>query len=35
MHQDGRESFEAWARARQSHLVRAAYVLTGDFHRAY
>jgi RNA polymerase sigma-70 factor (sigma-E family) len=29
-----RESFEEWARARQQHLVRSAYLLTGDFQRA-
>ena len=29
-----RSSFEEWARARQQHLVRAAYLLTGDFQRA-
>jgi RNA polymerase sigma-70 factor (sigma-E family) len=34
MREDGRESFEAWARARQQTLVRWAYVLTGDFQRA-
>jgi RNA polymerase sigma-70 factor (sigma-E family) len=27
-------SFEEWARARQQHLVRSAYLLTGDFQRA-
>jgi RNA polymerase sigma-70 factor (sigma-E family) len=31
---EGRESFEAWARARQQILVRSAYLLTGDFQRA-
>ncbi|CAN5383985.1 hypothetical protein BH09ACT12_BH09ACT12_25280 [soil metagenome] len=30
----GRESFEEWARARQQRLVRSAYLMTGDFHRA-
>ena len=34
MRSDGRESFEAWARARQQGLVRTAYLLTGDFQRA-
>jgi RNA polymerase sigma-70 factor (sigma-E family) len=34
MRDDGRESFEAWARARQQPLVRWAYVVTGDFQRA-
>ena len=29
-----RPSFEEWARARQQHLVRSAYLLTGDFQRA-
>jgi len=29
-----RPSFEEWARARQQHLVRSAYFLTGDFQRA-
>ena len=29
-----RASFEDWARARQQHLVRSAYLLTGDFQRA-
>jgi RNA polymerase sigma-70 factor (sigma-E family) len=29
-----RGSFEEWARARQQHLVRSAYLLTGDFQRA-
>ena len=29
-----RASFEEWARARQQHLVRSAYLLTGDFQRA-
>jgi len=31
---EGRESFEAWARARQQDLLRAAYWLTGDLQRA-
>jgi RNA polymerase sigma-70 factor (sigma-E family) len=34
MRDDGRESFEAWARARQQTLVRWAYVVTGDYQRA-
>lgn len=34
MRADGRESFEAWARARQQRLVRNAYLMTGDFQRA-
>jgi RNA polymerase sigma-70 factor (sigma-E family) len=34
MREDGRESFESWARARQQTLVRWAYVVTGDFQRA-
>ena len=34
MRASGRESFEAWARARQQLLVRNAYLLTGDFQRA-
>lgn len=34
MRADGRESFEAWAQARQQAMVRSAYLLTGDFHRA-
>jgi RNA polymerase sigma-70 factor (sigma-E family) len=34
MHEDGRASFEAWARARQQGLVRSAYLLTGDLGRA-
>jgi len=34
MRESERESFEAWARSRQQGLVRSAYVLTGDFHRA-
>jgi RNA polymerase sigma-70 factor (sigma-E family) len=29
-----RESFELWARASQQRLVRAAYLMTGDFQRA-
>ena len=29
-----RSSFEEWARARQQHLVRSAYLLTGDYQRA-
>ena len=29
-----RPTFEEWARARQQHLVRSAYLLTGDFQRA-
>ena len=29
-----RASFEEWARARQQHLVRSAYLLTGDLQRA-
>jgi len=29
-----RPSFEEWARARQQHLVRSAYLLTGDYQRA-
>src|SRR4051812_925830 len=29
-----RASFDDWARARQQHLVRSAYLLTGDFQRA-
>jgi RNA polymerase sigma-70 factor (sigma-E family) len=32
--EEGRESFETWARARQQTLVRWAYVVTGDFQRA-
>src|SRR5688572_18654279 len=31
---EGRATFEEWARARQQHLVRSAYLLTGDFQRA-
>lgn len=31
---DDRTSFEEWARARQHTLVRAAFLVTGDFHRA-
>jgi RNA polymerase sigma-70 factor (sigma-E family) len=34
MRASGRESFEAWARARQQTLVRSAYLMTGDFQRA-
>ena len=34
MREDGRESFEAWAGARQQTLVRWAYVVTSDFQRA-
>lgn len=34
MREDGRESFEGWARARQQTLVRWAFVVTGDFQRA-
>jgi RNA polymerase sigma-70 factor (sigma-E family) len=34
MREEGRESFETWARARQQTLVRWAYVVTGDFQRA-
>jgi len=34
MLESGRESFETWARSRQQALVRTAYLLTGDFHRA-
>src|SRR3954454_7007129 len=34
MREAGRESFETWARSRQQGLVRTAYLLTGDFHRA-
>jgi DNA-directed RNA polymerase specialized sigma24 family protein len=34
MREAGRTSFEAWARSRQQGLVRTAYLLTGDFHRA-
>jgi RNA polymerase sigma-70 factor (sigma-E family) len=34
MREDGRESFETWARARQQTLVRWAYVVTGDYQRA-
>lgn len=29
----GRATFEEWARARQQHLVRSAYLLTGDYQR--
>lgn len=34
MRDSGRESFEAWARARQQVMVRNAYLLTGDYQRA-
>lgn len=34
MREQGRESFEQWARTRQQALVRTAYLVTGDFHRA-
>jgi RNA polymerase sigma-70 factor (sigma-E family) len=34
MREDGRQSFETWARARQQTLVRWAYVVTGDYQRA-
>lgn len=34
MRASGRESFEAWARARQQPLVRNAFLMTGDFQRA-
>lgn len=34
MRESGRESFEAWARSRQQGLVRTAFLLTGDYHRA-
>jgi RNA polymerase sigma-70 factor (sigma-E family) len=34
MRDEGRASFETWARARQQTLVRSAYLLTGDFQRA-
>lgn len=34
MRRDDRGSFEVWAGSRQQHLVRMAYLLTGDFHRA-
>jgi RNA polymerase sigma-70 factor (sigma-E family) len=34
MRAEGRLTFEEWARARQQHLVRSAYLLTGDFQRA-
>lgn len=33
-HQDRFASFEAWAGARQHALLRSAYLLTGDLHRA-
>lgn len=29
-----RDSFEAWARARQQAMVRSAYLMTGDYQRA-
>jgi RNA polymerase sigma-70 factor (sigma-E family) len=34
MRESGRDAFESWARSRQQALVRTAYLLTGDFHRA-
>ena len=34
MHAEGRSTFEEWARARQQHLVRSAYLLTSDYQRA-
>lgn len=34
MRESGRESFETWAGSRQQALVRSAFLLTGDFHRA-
>ena len=34
MRESSRDSFETWARSRQQGLVRTAYLLTGDFHRA-
>lgn len=34
MRASGRESFEAWASARQQTLVRNAFLMTGDFQRA-
>lgn len=34
MRASGRESFEAWARARQQTFVRNAFLMTGDFQRA-
>jgi RNA polymerase sigma-70 factor (sigma-E family) len=34
MREEGRESVETWARARQQTVVRWAFVVTGDFQRA-
>ena len=34
MRESGRGSFEEWARSRQQALVRTAYLVTGDHHRA-
>ena len=34
MSQDAQQTFEAWARARQQLLLRWAWYLTGDYHRA-
>ncbi len=34
MSQDAQQSFEGWARARQQLLLRWAWYLTGDYHRA-
>lgn len=34
MRAEGRQTFEEWARARQQHMVRSAYLLTGDYQRA-
>ena len=34
MREQGRASFEEWARSRQQTLVRTAFLVTGDFHRA-
>ena len=34
MRERDRGSFEEWARARQQQLVRRAYLVTGDHHRA-
>lgn len=34
MRASGRESFEAWAMARQQTFVRNAFLMTGDFQRA-
>ena len=34
MRESGRGSFEEWARSRQQQLVRTAYLVTGDHHRA-